>query len=621
MAPNITITTGIISSIASLWEDQELADFTVLIEDKIVTCHRFILSACSNFFGALFKTEMKEKRDKSVRLHDITPETFELILKMLYSGENLVNADNIASVWPGVHQLQIPFLIEHCEKFVSSILSLYNYVNFYRMAKLLDSKCVLEEVKRFMLKYFTDVKDEAFFLQLTAKELMELIESDALVVDSEDDVLFAIFKWIEREDLQTAAGRNIVQEKTESIYDLQEHDHLSLTGYEVAPEAGEEDVISECVANNDIKDVQTHVDVHNAEPPVDVNDVPRWKNKCAYLSDLLKASRACLASPYCLQVIYNHRLTQRDEEARKEIFNATLHQINRFRHGYFPAAAVRRDCDEYEHVGVIAYDSGSFQALSLRRNTIYPMPPCPEVKYNLKIALFDQDIFVVGPADDSHSKLCLLKENAWVVISTLLGSKYHLLSHEQYLYIFNSTNGEALRMKPKGYTKILESMEIPEYIVNSELAVSFEHFIVLFSNGSLNGKDETFAHCMDTRTEKWYRLKSLMGPAQKMASFRDGDKMYVLQVNGNLWRLDLNESAMIQFTFVEKLWNSKESLRGALLFRGKLFLYLKLPRENYYEKIQPCIPGVYSSVQTWARHGYVSNFILTIRHNLDMVEP
>ncbi|KAK0048854.1 kelch-like protein 40 [Biomphalaria pfeifferi] len=145
-------------------------------------------------------------------------------------------------------------------------LQFYNYacVNFYRMAKLLDSKCVLEE-----MKYFTGVKIEAFFLELTAKELMELIESDALVVDSEDDVLFAIFKWVEGEDLQNCTG---------------------------------------------------------------------------------KGRRACLVSPYCLQVIFNHRLTQRDKEARKEIFNATLYQINSYRHGYFPAAAVRRHCDEYEHV-------------------------------------------------------------------------------------------------------------------------------------------------------------------------------------------------------------------------------------------------------------------------------
>ncbi|KAH9502637.1 hypothetical protein Btru_073988 [Bulinus truncatus] len=71
----------------------------------------------------------------------------------------------------------------------------------------------------------------------------------------------------------------------------------------------------------------------------------------------------------------------------RTIFDAILYQVNGYRHGY--SMAMQCASWGYEHVGVIADDTGNFHALSLSsRNRWQPLTPCPHVKNRIKIAIF-----------------------------------------------------------------------------------------------------------------------------------------------------------------------------------------------------------------------------------------
>ncbi|KAK0041915.1 kelch-like protein 8 [Biomphalaria pfeifferi] len=92
-----------------------------------------------------------------VDLPNISSKTFRLILKTLYTGCELLTKYNVLEVWSAVHQLQIHFLMQHCEDFIV---------------------------------------DNVTVETLDLKELTKLIKSDQLDVRSEDFVLSSIYDWV-----------------------------------------------------------------------------------------------------------------------------------------------------------------------------------------------------------------------------------------------------------------------------------------------------------------------------------------------------------------------------------------------------------------------------------------
>lgn len=144
------ISIAVLRQLETLWNEQSILDFNVKINDSVIGCHRVILGACSEFFGCLFRSNMKETKENMVTLAGITVETFELILKSVYTGVNVLTGDNLIDIWLAVDQLQIDFMINICEKFAVNIISLNNFDKIHKTAQLLNSKPVLDSSRKFM---------------------------------------------------------------------------------------------------------------------------------------------------------------------------------------------------------------------------------------------------------------------------------------------------------------------------------------------------------------------------------------------------------------------------------------------------------------------------------------
>ncbi|XP_055869156.1 kelch-like protein 24 [Biomphalaria glabrata] len=98
-------------------------DFIVVVEEREFPCHRFVLSACSTFFEALLRSDMKESRQKRVVVKGMSPDIFKLILDVIYSGSDVLTPKTIIEIWKAAHQLQIVFLMSLCEDFIQENLN------------------------------------------------------------------------------------------------------------------------------------------------------------------------------------------------------------------------------------------------------------------------------------------------------------------------------------------------------------------------------------------------------------------------------------------------------------------------------------------------------------------
>lgn len=88
-----------------------LCDVILKCEEREFYAHRVILSACSDYFCAMFTNEMKEKDEQMVELHGLTANTMEILLDCVYSENFMFTIENVQEILPAAALLQLTGLV------------------------------------------------------------------------------------------------------------------------------------------------------------------------------------------------------------------------------------------------------------------------------------------------------------------------------------------------------------------------------------------------------------------------------------------------------------------------------------------------------------------------------
>lgn len=62
----------LLDGLNSLWQNGELLDITLIIEGSVFRAHKAVLSACSDYFRAMFTDNMLEARQNEICLNGIS---------------------------------------------------------------------------------------------------------------------------------------------------------------------------------------------------------------------------------------------------------------------------------------------------------------------------------------------------------------------------------------------------------------------------------------------------------------------------------------------------------------------------------------------------------------------
>ena len=72
------------AAMARLHEDRENADFTLVCGDHTFKAHSFILSARSPFFKTALESQLMEKKEKTMEIHECSPEVLTEVIRFMY---------------------------------------------------------------------------------------------------------------------------------------------------------------------------------------------------------------------------------------------------------------------------------------------------------------------------------------------------------------------------------------------------------------------------------------------------------------------------------------------------------------------------------------------------------
>ncbi|XP_035676613.1 kelch-like protein 6 isoform X1 [Branchiostoma floridae] len=178
-----------------------LVDVTLCVEGKEIPCHRVVLSACSNYFQAMFSGNHSESKKDKIEMGGVSAEALRLLVDYAYTSKININKDNVQSLFVAANMLQFMHVEMACEKFLTVNLSADTCMATWALAEKMFSEELADTARHCAIKNLEEACKTEEFLQLPIYELQRYISDVELHAKKEEQVLEAIMLWT-RHDLK-----------------------------------------------------------------------------------------------------------------------------------------------------------------------------------------------------------------------------------------------------------------------------------------------------------------------------------------------------------------------------------------------------------------------------------
>ena len=181
-----------------LRRNEGFCDITISVKGKQFTAHKAVLAASSPFFLTLLNSDMKESSEKliTVELEEATEAVMEDVLKYVYTGHLLVTEERAHNLIATADYLLLPGIKTIAESLLKNIVTTENCMFNYYFAEKYQCLELKEQARRVINSNFTDVMETEDFLKLEAKQVLEWVSRDDIIVNAEDDVFKGIVRWV-----------------------------------------------------------------------------------------------------------------------------------------------------------------------------------------------------------------------------------------------------------------------------------------------------------------------------------------------------------------------------------------------------------------------------------------
>nr|XP_039269607.1 kelch-like protein 12 [Styela clava] len=187
---------NILDSMNELRSENVLCDVTIKCQDVELPAHRVVLAASSSYFRAMFTTGMREKDQSVVEIKGMSSNTVIILLNFVYTESVKVTTNNVQDLLPAACLLQLKGVEQACCAFLKSQLDPVNCLSIKSFASTHQCLDLAKCAEEFTLKHFKEVIENEEFLELNESDVIELLESSELEIDSEEDVYEALIYWI-----------------------------------------------------------------------------------------------------------------------------------------------------------------------------------------------------------------------------------------------------------------------------------------------------------------------------------------------------------------------------------------------------------------------------------------
>ncbi|XP_033124819.1 kelch-like protein 28 [Anneissia japonica] len=188
---------SLLKSMAELRQAGELLDITLKVSGRKVRAHRIVLASGSPYFKAMLTGSLCEREKEEIELKGIDDGILRTLVEFLYSGNISVTEANVQNLLPAANLLQIKAVTNKCCEFLKHQIHIINCIGIAKFADTHDCKELYEYACDFIHEHFKDLCNSEEFNQMEPNELANILSSENLNVDSEENTFEMLERWLQ----------------------------------------------------------------------------------------------------------------------------------------------------------------------------------------------------------------------------------------------------------------------------------------------------------------------------------------------------------------------------------------------------------------------------------------
>nr|UZC49405.1 kelch-like protein [Carassius auratus]WEX30209.1 Kelch-like protein 26-A [Carassius auratus] len=199
----------LLRGLSALRDQGQLLDVVLVIEHEHFEVHKAVLASCSDYF-TMFTGGMKESNQDTIELKGLSARGLKHIIDFAYSSEVTLDLDCIQDVLGAAVFLQMVPVVELCEEFLKSAMSVETCLNIGQMATTFSLSSLKQSVDAFTFHHFLQIAQEDDFLHIPKERLVFFLQSNKLKNCREIDLFHAAIRWLQHDASRRAAASEVL---------------------------------------------------------------------------------------------------------------------------------------------------------------------------------------------------------------------------------------------------------------------------------------------------------------------------------------------------------------------------------------------------------------------------
>uniref|UniRef100_A0A667X8S7 Kelch-like family member 5 n=1 Tax=Myripristis murdjan TaxID=586833 RepID=A0A667X8S7_9TELE len=179
---------------------RQLCDVTLVAGDRRIPAHRLVLSSVSDYFAAMFTSDVREAKQDEVKMEGVDPDALWVLVQYAYTGRLELREDTIESLLSASCLLQLSSVVQACCSFLMKQLHPSNCLGIRSYADAQGCNDLQRAAHAYTMEHFLEVVGGQEFLLLPVEEMERLLTSDDINVPDEETVVTALLTWVRHDE-------------------------------------------------------------------------------------------------------------------------------------------------------------------------------------------------------------------------------------------------------------------------------------------------------------------------------------------------------------------------------------------------------------------------------------
>uniref|UniRef100_A0AAX7SZ95 BTB domain-containing protein n=1 Tax=Astatotilapia calliptera TaxID=8154 RepID=A0AAX7SZ95_ASTCA len=181
---------------------RQLCDVILVAGERRIPAHRLVLSSVSDYFAAMFTSDVREAKQDEVKMEGVDPDALWVLVQYAYTGRLELREDTIESLLSASCLLQLSSVVQACCSFLMKQLHPSNCLGIRSYADAQGCHDLHRAAHAYTMEHFLEVVGGQEFLLLPVEEMERLLTSDEINVPDEETVVTSLLTWV-RHDAST----------------------------------------------------------------------------------------------------------------------------------------------------------------------------------------------------------------------------------------------------------------------------------------------------------------------------------------------------------------------------------------------------------------------------------